>query len=407
VIVQPRRVSILSPNYAPEFTGIPVLVTDAARWLSERGHLVNVVTAMPSYPHRRIFCGYEGRVWCSESDGKIRVERVRARVRERESVFDKAMFEASFGLMTAPRMVKDVWSSDVVVCVIPSLVAGIVTVSTARLLRILGRHTRVVLWVQDLVLEAARALGGGELSDATLRRLRALEQFAIEHADAVVACSGGFAKYYAQRGAASRIHTVHNWVDVDTIRPSDPASPIRVNGRTAFLYAGNIGYTQGLETAIEAVRGAGDWAQLTIVGAGNDRDRIIDRATEVPNVEIRPPVPDESFPGLLASADVHLVIQRRAIAGANLPSKIGVYLASGRPLLASIDDTTPAADLLRRSCGSIIVPPEDPVRLRCAMRRLHEDVALRRRMAEAGRNFAVRQLSRATILPRLEAAILG
>ena len=45
---------IWSPNYAPELIGIPPLVTDAAEWLVGRGHEVDVITAFPNYPERRI-----------------------------------------------------------------------------------------------------------------------------------------------------------------------------------------------------------------------------------------------------------------------------------------------------------------------------------------------------------------
>ena len=52
------RILLWSPNYAPEPTGIPPLVTDAAEWLAERGHRVEVVTAVPNYPERSIHPEY-------------------------------------------------------------------------------------------------------------------------------------------------------------------------------------------------------------------------------------------------------------------------------------------------------------------------------------------------------------
>ena len=69
------RILVWSPNYAPELTGIPPLVTDACRWLAARGHEVEVVTALPNYPQRRIYPGYEGRMWRSEVVEGVAVHR--------------------------------------------------------------------------------------------------------------------------------------------------------------------------------------------------------------------------------------------------------------------------------------------------------------------------------------------
>lgn len=101
------------------------------------------------------------------------------------------------------------------------------------------------------------------------------------------------------------------------------------------------------------------------------------------------------------------MLQRRVGAGANLPSKIGPYLASGRPVVASIDPTTPAAAFLEESGGALIVPPEDPAALAQALGRLHADRELRNDLAQRGRAYAVHALGRDAALPRLEREFLG
>jgi glycosyltransferase involved in cell wall biosynthesis len=181
-----------------------------------------------------------------------------------------------------------------------------------------------------------------------------------------------------------------------------------VNGRPVkFLYAGNLGYTQGLETLVDAARiGAGS-VSVEIVGAGNAAESVRRLASDVENVSVRPPVERSRYPDLLASADVQLVVQRRVAAGANLPSKIATYLASGRPVVASIDSATPAAELLRRSGASLIVEPESPHALASAMKQLGEDPDLRAELGSRARVFAESTLSKQSALARLEAAVCG
>jgi colanic acid biosynthesis glycosyl transferase WcaI len=387
------RILIWSPNYAPELIGIPPLVTDAAEWLVERGHQVDVVTAFPNYPERLIRPEYRQRFYTSSLEGGVAVHRSWLRVRPRESFLDKALYEWSFALISLPRVVRFSRRADAVVCVVPSLAAAAVA---ARLVR----PQRLVLWVQDLVAAAAGAIWRGP---RVVRRLmRTLERSAFLHADRLIVCSPGFRDYAAALGTdRARIETVYNWVDAEEIQALPPAE----RDRTRFLYSGNLGYTQGFETLVEGAQIAGDTVELDIVGSGNAAADVAVLAGR--NVTVRPPVARSDYPALLADTDVHVVVQRRMSAGVNLPSKIASYLASGRPILASIDAATPAAELLRASGAALIVEPEDAAAVAAAMRHLHEAPDLRAELGRRGREFAVARLERAHALARFEAIVLG
>lgn len=400
------RLLIWSPNYAPELTGIPPLVTDAAEWLAARGHAVEVVTAMPNYPERRIQPRYRGALWRSERLGEVSVHRSWLRVRPEETFRDKALYELTFAAFSLPQVLRRLPRSDVLLCVVPSLAAAASAAVLSRAALLLGKRLRLVLWVQDLVLSAALAVDGvGPGARRLLEAAGVVERTASRAADSIVVCSPGFRHYLIERGVdAGRIVTSLNWVDVDWIRPA-PRPP--GDGRTRFLYAGNLGYTQGLETVVEAARIVGPSIELEIVGEGNAAGHVQRLAAGLANVTVRPPVPRAEFPRLLVGADVHVVVQRRVGAGANLPSKIASYLASGRAVVGSLDLGTPAAELLRASGGALLVPPESPPELARAMERLHRQPALRAELGRRGREFAARNLSRSRMLEQLERAILG
>ncbi len=202
--------------------------------------------------------------------------------------------------------------------------------------------------------------------------------------------------------APERIATIYNWVDAEWIKPTPPLS----RERTRFLYAGNLGYSQGFDTLIEAAAGL-DGIELDIVGDGNAARDVTQRAEEYAHVRVRPPVPRHAFPDLLASADVHVVVQREVSAGANLPSKIASYLASGRPVVASIGLHTAAAELLRASGGAVLVPPESPRELARAMHELHGDPERRAELGRKARRYAVEHLAKAPALERLERELVA
>ena len=398
------RILIWSPNYAPELIGIPPLVTDAADWLVSRGHRVDVVTAVPNYPERRIHTDYRGVLWRSEQRGGVHVHRSWLWARPGESFRDKALYELTFTTMSLPSVIRRLGGCNVLVCVVPSLLAARCSSAIVRTLP-KRRRPRLVLWIQDLVVSAAASVDrAGHVAHRALELASRTERKTAEAADCVVVCSPGFRAYLVGCGVpGSRIATVYNWLDIQEITPQPPPA----NERTRFLYSGNLGYTQGFETLIEAVRVVGPHVEVELVGDGNAAVNVACLAAPLENVTIRRPVARADYPALLASADVAMVLQRRVSAGANFPSKIASYLASGRPIIASIDLDTPAAEVLRTSGGSLLVPPEEPGQLAEAMQRLHGDPQLRAQLGRAGREYAARNFDRERILPRLEAAFLG
>lgn len=393
------RILIWSPNYAPELTGIPPLVTDAAEWLAARGHAVEVVAPMPNYPRRRIHDAYRRRVFLTERrrEGVV-VHRSWLRVRPEERFVDKALYELTAATVSLPLVLRRLRHADVLLCVIPTLLAA--TYAT-----MLPRRPRLVLWVQDLVIEAAATVTMPLAARPALSAGAALERRAVDRADRVVVCSPGFREYFAARGAdVSKIDLIYNWADLDAIAAGPPAS---ANGSARFLYSGNLGYTQGLETLVEAARIGGGGVEVSIVGDGNAAGAVARLAEQVPNVSVRPPVPRERFSDLLAAHHAHVVVQRRAAAGANLPSKIGSYLASGRPIVASIEPRTPAATLLRESGAAVLVEPESPPALAEAMERLRAQPGLRRDLGRNARAFAEARLGKNAALLQLEEVLLG
>src|SRR5947207_1606452 len=234
------QILIWSPNYAPEPTGIPPLVTDAAEWLVGRGHSVDVVTAVPNYPERRIHSEYQGVRFRSETRNGVNVHRSWLRARPERSFADKALYELTISTLALPHAIRFAHRAEVIVCVVPTLLAASYAAGLARIL-----NKRLVLWVQDLVLSAAPSVGIGEGTSRILSAARRVEQAAARGADAVVVCSPGFRDYLVAGGAdPQRIHTIYNWADVERIEPRARD----VNGESVrFLYAGNLGYTQGFE----------------------------------------------------------------------------------------------------------------------------------------------------------------
>lgn len=180
---------------------------------------------------------------------------------------------------------------------------------------------------------------------------------------------------------------------------------------TTLLYSGNLGFGHELGTllqAVHALRGEVD-LRLILVGTGRDSGAIRRQIEDLrlDNAELRPPVPLEWLPELLAGGDVHIVAQKPRTQGLIVPSKIYGTLAAGRPTVFIGPPDCDAADVLRRSASGFIVAPGDVRGVMEALRRLATDATLRRDMGRRASDYYRKHLGRRRSVSRIIDIIEG
>jgi hypothetical protein len=135
-------------------------------------------------------------------------------------------------------------------------------------------------------------------------------------------------------------------------RTAEPLPP-ELAGKCVLLYSGNFGVAHELETVAQGYQrhhrqGSGRvhlWLNATGAGATALSKRL--SGAGVPFFRSRP-VPLERLPGVLLSADAHLITLKDSFVGFVMPSKIYACLESGRPLLF-VGSSDSDIDLLARS----------------------------------------------------------
>jgi glycosyltransferase involved in cell wall biosynthesis len=80
-------------------------------------------------------------------------------------------------------------------------------------------------------------------------------------------------------------------------------------------------------------------------------------------VRILPLQPEDRLASTLAAADVLLLNQVASVRDTVMPSKLLTYMAAGRPVLAAVNASSQAAEILREADGGLLVAPEDPIAL--------------------------------------------
>jgi glycosyltransferase involved in cell wall biosynthesis len=186
------------------------------------------------------------------------------------------------------------------------------------------------------------------------------------------------------------VRPIYNWAEEGDLLTSGTTdlSPYGLEGRFTFVFGGNMGIHQALDTAVEAALAAAaeiPEIRLVLVGGGVQAEALRRRAAEDGRdiVRVLPGIPRVQVTDLFAAAQVLLVhLADKPLYAVTVPSKTQFYLAVGKPVLAGLAGE--AAELLKSANCGIVVPPEDAGALAAAMVKLARTPAAE--LAQMGAN---------------------
>jgi glycosyltransferase involved in cell wall biosynthesis len=202
------------------------------------------------------------------------------------------------------------------------------------------------------------------------------------HADAIATYGPHVSAYVRSKGARQAVTEAPQSVDDEFW--SAPATPVRHAG-FQVMFAGRMEREKGLPVLLQAWRASGLQAPevaLIMVGDGPFRARAVATGAAL----AAGPLPPEQIRGLYAGSDVVVV--------PSVPTRdflepwglvVNEAFDQGVAVIATTAVGAAAGGLVRNEETGLVVPPHDAQALARAIRRLHDDPALRTRLGEAGR----------------------
>lgn len=401
------RILIYSYNYHPEPIGIAPLMTELAEGFAKRGHQVRVVTGMPNYPERKVYDEYKGKFFLTEEQNGVTVQRSYIHVRgSKPGLLDRLLLDSSF-ILSSLWQAFNGWKPEIIFATTPPILISL-PVSFYGLFS----NSSVVLNIQDIVSEAAVRVGLVKKDSWIVNIAQAVEKLAYLKAAKISVIAEDFLTTLVEQGVSKdRLVCIPNWVDINFIRPLDKNNSFReehnLKDKFVVVYSGNIALTQGLETVVKAAASLKEKSEISFVILGEEKARqklqeCCDNY-QADNVTLLPLVPRENLPEMLSAADVGLVVQKKTVTAFNLPSKIPVILASGRPIIASVPDTGTAMRVVKESGGGIVVTPEDSDALAQAILELYENPEKLEQLGQQGRKYAEENFGAKSALDSYEA----
>lgn len=388
-------------NFHPDRLGNAPIVTDLARGLARRGHRVRVVCALPHHETGSIAPGYGGRLWQHDVVDGVQVLRLWIATGNgfAMKLANYASFTAAAALAAALLPTPDVIFSPS-----PPITLGLVDALVARF-----KGVPFVFNLQDVFPDVAVRMGVLR-NPPLIRTFRWMEALTYRHAARLAVITPSMVPLLIEKGVErERIELIPNCVDVDAIQPqttSELRAALGLQDHFVVGFSGRIGYSQGLETVVEAARLLSEDPRVVflIVGSGAAQPHIQSLASELGlrNMRFLPTQPRERLSDTLAASDLHLVPLRQGLAQYSLPSKLLGVMAAGRPVVASLEAESDAGQLVADSGCGTVVAPQEPHELAEAVRAYTRAPQRCADEGAAGRRHIVEHLHPSTMIEHYE-----
>jgi len=358
------RILVYCINFFPELVSTGKYTGEMATWLAADGHEVRAITANPYYPDWKVWKEFPNWKYSSRTVGEVQVTHCPLYVPARPTALKRILHFISFSFTSSWAVLAQWrWRPELIIFVAPTMMCAPQVILLKHL-----TGAKAVMHVQDFEVDLLFGLNFFK-SVFTRRLLLTIEGFLLRRFDRISTISQGMLERARKKGVReSQLRFFPNWSDVQRFSHAkrsaelltqlglDPLKPL-------VLYSGNMGEKQGLDLVVEAAArmALSSNAQFLFVGNGADKDRLIGlvREKRLANVGFADLLPNETFPTLLASADCHLVVQKRGAADVVLPSKLTNILAAGGNAVITADAHTTLGELCARHPGiAVLSEPE-------------------------------------------------
>lgn len=365
-----RRILIVNRHYWPDVVTYGQMLRHiAARWVAD-GHQVDVLAAIPSYrPESGLSAPRR------EVDMGVAIKRVQLFRFKRMGTAARLINSLPFFLGLIWHVVGRRFAVGPYHYVLASTNPPIVEAMLVRLLCAMFGG-RLLYHVQDIHPEvevSAGVLASGRILDRLLRRVDA---GIVKSAAACVTLSDDMRHQilsrYRSASSYPEIHIINNFsfeLDETATLPKDL---VRDRRQFRLIFAGNIGFFQGLEEIVVAIRLLGDLPDFELLFVGNGVAVAELNSLAGPllgsKVKFLPFQPMSVAHALVEDADLALISLKPGVIRLAYPSKTMTYVATGTPVLAIVEEDSELARVISQNELGFVAAQGNPERLAATIR---------------------------------------
>lgn len=392
-----RKLWVITELYYPEDNQTGYYLTRIAEGLADDFD-VRVICGQPNYAargtkaaKREVHRGVKiQRVWATTLDKNILPFRLLNMLTLGISMFTKSIIKIGAG------------ETVLVVSAPPSLPFG--TALAAKM-----RCAKYSLIIQDKYPEILTAVGKSRPDSIFIKILNNLNRRLYDGAEKIIVVGRDMKELVvsqmsgaAEEKRAAKIAVIQNWAALEEVKPQprneNPLlEELGLKEKFVFLYAGNMGHPQDLESIVECADElkTDERFHFLFIGSGVKR-KWLEREVagkNLINVTILAPRPRGEQTAFLNACDVGLVPLVRGMCGVAMPSRTYNFLAAGKPILALTDEKSEVAIVIEEDRVGWFVPPHEPEQLLAMIYKIYDERDGIEKMGVRARQSAVDKYS--------------
>lgn len=333
-----KKILVICQYYKPE----PFRISDICEEMVRRGHEVQVVTGYPNYPEGKLYDGYGKGKHIDEVINGVKVHRCYTVPRETGTVkrmmnYYSYATSATKYVLSGQCVASDGGNFDVVFCnqLSPVMMAYAAIAYKKK------HRVPIVMYCLDLWPESLIA-GGITRESKIYKYYHHVSKRIYRQMDKILITSRMFSDYLQKEFGIKKSRIEYLPQYAEGIFEELPAK--EENGTFDFMFAGNIGEIQSVETILKAAEYLqNEPVKIHIIGGGTDLERLqkIKEEEQLDNVVFYGRRPLEEMPEFYKKADAMLVtLAADPVLSLTLPGKVQSYMAVGKPIIGAIDGET-------------------------------------------------------------------
>lgn len=315
-------------------------INDIAKEWVNMGYKVTVVTGIPNYPQGIYYEGYGKHEKRREEWNGIDIIRLPIRPRMK-GAFNLARNYFSF-VVEGRKWIRH---SDVKADVVFTFEVSPMTQALVGVWYSKRNNVRHILYVTDLWPENVEYLAGIH-NKAILAGIQTMVDYIYKRSYKILTSSNSFISAIKKRGISEDKLEFWPYYAEDFYRPIENVSvkEIPKDDVVNLIFAGNIGYSQGLDILPKVAKGMKNkniYVRFNIIGEGR---YLPDLKAEINNENVEDffnfidRKPAEQIPYYMAACDASVItLAKSNVFSITIPSKTQSCMACGRPIFVSAD----------------------------------------------------------------------
>lgn len=386
------RLWVVSELYYPEETSTGYYLTRIAEGLADDFD-VKVLCGQPTYSARGVVAPKH------EIHNNVEIFRAAGTTLDKNVIGFRVVNMITLGLSI---FLKGVWNfrrgDRVLVVTTPPSMPFVVAVAA------LVKSSSYILLIHDNYPEILIAAGKSQPNSFVATTVSFFNRWLYKYASKIVVVGRDMEELVGKKAAGLDVPivTIPNWAELESVTPAPRTSnqllkQLNIEDKLVFLYAGNLGYPNDLESIVEVANRLRDQEDVHFVflGAGVKRRwleaAVADQALN--NVTLLEPRPRSEQNIFLNACDVAVVSLVRKMVGVSMPSRTYNILAAGKPILALTEGGSELARVVEEEKVGWITPPNDPDALMETILTILRERSRLRDMGASARSAAVTKYS--------------